>query len=654
MNADGSDPKQITWMGEAIRTPSFGPDGAYIIFASRDEGESDIFIIDTEGEHEAVRVTQEKGLDRRPTLHRKRLAWTSDRTSNGEAQVFFADWNHRYARYRLGLPLGKVPKTKPRRERPRHEIRSGDLRALVRTLASDEMEGRRTGTRGGLRATQYAAEVLAAVGLEPTFDVFEFTAEVAYGTGNRFGRTDKDTFALDEQWRPAPFSKGGEFDPAPMVFAGFGIAVADHDSYEDLAVKDKWVMVLEGAPPGMEGLGPHADLRSKAQVALDRGARGLIVTGSTLISRTTDAALTPMDLAIVSITDEVADELLQVIDRSLRDVVEEFETGRAIKGFPMPEVTLDVGIEIEPKKLSGRNVYARIPGTTGKTVVIGAHVDHLGSDLSTGEEVVRYGADDNASGVAAVLEIAAWLAHVKPKLRHTVLLAIWSGKEEGLLGSRHFDKTGVVACLNLDGIGRFDRCLFLQGTGSSPIWLREIERANLTIRLPVTTEDDPFVATDSEPFYVKGIPILNATTGDHADHGTPGDTAEKLDYTAMEQVTRLMARLVVSLARMTKPLPYLKVEEPKKRPRPRVPVTLGMVPEFGAQVKGVRLSEVEPDGPADEIGLEAGDVVVELGGRKIEDVYDYVAVLATLKPDEPVSIVVVRSEQRMTLEITPE
>jgi len=591
------------------------------------------------------------------------------------------------------------------------EISANDLRLHVTALASEALDGRLTGTEGERRATDYVAAVFASLGLEPAgdkgtfFQPFEFTAGVSLGTANRLV-LHKDMahgtqeYAVNQEWRPLAFSKTGVFDPAEVVFAGYGIVApaADgydaYDSYAHLEVANKWVLVFRYLPEGItpelrQHLNRYANLRYKAMVARDRGARGLIVMSGPnsqakdqLAPLSSDASLASTSIAALSVTDALAEQLLHPAGRRLKDLQDALDTGKPMMGFPIPDLALEATIDIQQEKRTGRNVLARLNAAENAVqtvVVIGAHVDHLGHGLGTGslardneKGLIHYGADDNASGVAGVLEVAQYLAEQKAEgklpLRRDVVFAAWSGEEIGLLGSSHFTRTfggggtepstlapRIAAYLNMDMIGRLDKTLILQGVGSSAIWPSEIERHNVLIGLSLTLQNDSYLPTDATSFYLKGVPILNAFTGAHADYHTPRDTADKINYVGAEKITRLMAALTRSLATREEAPDYRVMEKPGGAlGRVNLRAYLGTIPDYAqGDVVGVKLSGVVKGGPAERAGVQGGDIIVALAGKKIENIYDYTYALEALKIGDSVEMVVLRGDQRLTLTVTP-
>ncbi|MFY7893973.1 MAG: M20/M25/M40 family metallo-hydrolase, partial [Pirellula sp.] len=405
------------------------------------------------------------------------------------------------------------------------------------------------------------------------FYPFPYTAGVELAGANKLISGDK-LLKLDEDWRPLAFSKSNEIEPTSVVFAGYGIvAPADgdqkeYDSYVHLDVENKWVMVLRQLPSDVsperrQHLARYSSLRFKAMVARDQGAKGLIVVSGPksgvrqqLVPLQNDGSLSGTSIAAISVSDAVALDWFSKSEDKLEDLQTELDKGEMMMGFELPEVQVASSIQVQPIKRTGTNVLGILrasddPNQAAKSVIIvGAHIDHLGaggnsSSLARDEERngIHRGADDNASGVAAMLEIAQSLASQKKagklQLKHDILFAAWSGEEMGLLGSAYFADhfhdiyphlekpeanklyPTVAACINLDMVGRLRENLVLQGIGSSPYWKAEIEKRNAVVGLPITLQADSYLPTDASTFFLKGVPILSAFTGSHSEYHTP-------------------------------------------------------------------------------------------------------------------------------------
>ena len=540
------------------------------------------------------------------------------------------------------------------------------------------------------------------------FFPFPYTAGVELA-GNNTLKSAEVSWNLDEDWRPLAFSKSGEVEPTGVVFAGYGIvAPADenqkeYDSYVHLDVENKWVMVLRQMPSDVtperrQHLARYSSLRYKAMVARDRGAKGLIVVSGPksgvrqqLVPLQNDGSLSGTSIAAMSITDALALEWFAKSEDKLEDLQTELDKGEMMMGFELPDVQVASSIQVQPIKRTGSNVLGILrasddPNQSAESVIIvGAHIDHLGaggnsSSLARDEERsgIHRGADDNASGVAAMLEIAQSLASQKKAgklaLKHDILFAAWSGEEMGLLGSAYFADhfheiypnlqkpegnklyPTVAACVNLDMVGRLRENLVLQGIGSSPYWKGEIEKRNAVVGLPITLQADSYLPTDASTFFLKGVPILSAFTGSHSEYHTPRDTPELLNYEGAAKIAKLVGLITRALGTTPNAPEYTEQKAPENQgARAAMTAYLGSIPDYAqGDIQGVLLSGVSKDGPAAKAGVLAKDVVIELAGRKVENIYDYTYAIEALKVGQETEIVVKRGAQTHRYKVTPQ
>jgi Tol biopolymer transport system component/Zn-dependent M28 family amino/carboxypeptidase len=760
MKTDGSDQRQLTRLKAMSWAPYFHPTGKYLIFTTNKHGfgNFELYLVRADGKGDPVRVTDTEGFDGLPVFSPdgKKLSWTCKRSANKTSQIFMADWNHGKALTLLGLDGQTGAEATTAETIDNSAITGPELIGHIAYLASEELEGRLTGTIGEKMATDYAAKELQKNGLygigdnKSFFHAFEFTAGVDLGDGCAMtaqlnGKALK--LKVDDDWRPLAFSMTGDITEAGVVFANYGIVapatedIEEYDSYVHLDVQDKWVMVLRFMPEGLNDKTRHhfnhySSLRYKAMVARDRGAKGLIVVSGPqskvkrqLVPLAFDASLAGTSIAVISVTDDAGQRLLKAAKKDLGTLQKNADSGEPAMGLTLKGVTLGGSIDIAQQRKTGRNVVARLKSANPKAppVIIGAHIDHLGRGTSgslarSGEEsAIHYGADDNASGVAAVLEIAEQLAadqrSGKLTLKRDLIVGLWSGEEIGLLGSNRFaadflgtahsaakapaghghghghgetkapaghghghgEKTPaghghalpaphkahgtphaiptrkVAAYVNLDMIGRLDKALILQGIGSSNAWLGEIERRNIPIGLPITTQADSYLPTDATSFYVKGVPVLSAFTGAHKDYHSPRDTVDKINLEGTQRISKLIYLITRSLLTRDDLIDYQKMSKPKNTERrANLRAYLGTVPDYsGGDVKGVMLSGVANGGPAEKAGVKSGDVIVGLAGRKIENIYDYTYAIEALKIGRKTTVKVKRGDKVIELELTP-
>ncbi|MDH3660429.1 MAG: M28 family peptidase [Alphaproteobacteria bacterium] len=711
-NPDGTDERQITELGAMSWAPYFHPSGDYVIFATSVHGFAnfELYLVDSAGAKEPVRVTSVESFDSLPVFSPdgRTLAWASSRTADKKPQLFMADWNDKAARELLDLEekTTVLPGEVPPLPESSADISPDDLRLHVEALASEAMEGRLTGSHGEKLATDYVAKAFERLGLEPAgddgsyFQPFDFTAGVSLGADNRLRIAGIETSPeVDSDWRPLGMSKEGEIEPGGIVFAGYGVIAPEgdnsqgaYDSYVGLDVEGQWVMVFRHLPEDIgaarrQHLHRYADLGYKAAVARERGAVGLIVVSGPnasvkdeLVPLGFDAATAGSALGAISISNDLASAILSGLEKDLAALQSELDEGEQVPGFAIPDLEIRVNVALEQEIKTGRNVLARLAanvGSTGSAVMVGAHVDHLGhgiegKSLARGDQrgEIHFGADDNASGVAGLLEIAEYFADQKARgkldLPRDVVFAAWSGEELGLLGSNHFVKRfagdvretlqpEIAAYLNLDMIGHYRDSLILQGVGSSSYWPGEIERRNVPVGLAITTNDNAFLPTDAASFYVKGVPVLNAFTGPHDNYSTPADTADTLNYEGAADIAKLMALIARAVAKAENVPDYIKQQPGERSGRRRTSsVYLGTLPDYAANnVEGALINGVTDGGPAAEAGIEGGDLIVEIAGSKIANIYDYSHALDGLKIGQSINLVVLRNGKRKTLRLTP-
>jgi Tol biopolymer transport system component/Zn-dependent M28 family amino/carboxypeptidase len=767
MRTDGSDVQRLTSLQAMSWAPFYHPSGDYLVFTTNRHGFAnfELYLVRADGKGEPVRVTYTSGFDGLPvfTPDGTELAWTTNRTEKKQSQIFKGRWNDQKARELLGLDGsadsdGDVTEDQSAAIAAAAATEDGfspaDIGRHVDYLTRPELAGRLTGTDGERRATAYVAAYLQSLGYEPAgeegtfFHSFEFPAGAEMTEANTLA-AGETTYQLDKDWRPLAFSGSGQFESRGVVFAGYGMVVQEgedfegYDSYVHLDVEDKWVLIYRDLPQDIpsetrQQLARFSSARRKAMMARDRGAYGVIfVAGPTsqvksqLMKFESDASAGGTSIPVISVTNEVAQKWLSGSKESLGELQKSLDDGSLAMGFEIEGVSLAATITIERRTGIGRNVIARLKAQetpSDQVLLIGAHVDHLGvgqssSSLASGDEpdLIHYGADDNASGVAAMLEIAQYLAAQKRAgkldMQRDIMVAAWSGEELGLFGSQAFAENylklvpgaeqyllsqathegsweqtegdavidpadphaglnlgvlgghgssaeaialypAIAGYLNLDMVGRLREKLVVQGIGSSPEWAALVQRRNVPVGLELQLDKTSTrLPTDAAVFVGRGVPSLAAFTGAHEDYHTPRDTADKLNYEGATQIARLFALIGRGLVTDAAPIEF-KLDEGEQIesevPRVRLTAYLGTIPDYaGGDLKGVKLSGVGKNGPAEQAGVKAGDVIIELGGRKIENIYDYTYAIEGLKIGEGIKMVVQRDGKEITLDVVP-
>ena len=741
MDIDGGDVRRLTSIGAMSWAPYFHPSGDYLVFTTNKHGFAnfELYLVRADGKGEPVRVTTTDGFDGLPVFlpDGNRISWTSTRTASKQSQIFMANWNDAMARSLLGLDGSVTDEDTSAALAAAESSDPGfvptDSMRHVDFLARPDLGGRLTGTEGEKRATAYVAAYLESLGFQPAgengtfFHSFGFPAGSSLTDANQFTVAGKK-LQLNEDWQPLAFSKEGETGETGIVFAGYGMQIpasegtAEYDSYVHLAVGGQWVMVLRDMPQNItaeqrQKMARYSSPRRKASIARDLGAKGIIfVSGPTskvqkdLIRFDQAASQASVSIAAVSISNAVAEQIFKAADQDLKKSQQQLDDGSLHLGFPLQNAKASATVGIERKRGTGRNVIARL--TAGAkadhqtpVLIVGAHIDHLGTgggggSLAKDDErgQVHVGADDNASGVAAMLEIAQYLAAEKKsgrlKPKRELLVAAWSGEELGLFGSQAFAEdfyklypdaprpaandeetakavahahgstpdaealnSAVAAYMNLDMVGRLREKLVVQGIGSSPGFASEVQRRNLPVGLDLNLDKTSTrLPTDASAFVSRDVPILSAFTGAHEDYHTPRDTPDKLNYEGISDIARLFGLIARGFLTNAE-APEFKLEEGEAQqdaPRARLTAYLGTIPDYVAgDVKGLKLSGVAADGPAAKAGVRGGDIIVQLAGKKIEDIYDYTYAIEALKIGEEVKIVVQRGNKTVTMKVTP-
>ncbi|MGB5667020.1 MAG: M28 family peptidase [Maribacter sp.] len=309
--------------------------------------------------------------------------------------------------------------------------------------------------------------------------------------------------------------------------------------------------------------------------------------------------------------------------------------------------------------ITGTNVIGYFDNKADQTVIVGAHYDHLGmggeGSLYREGEAIHNGADDNASGVAVLLHLADSLG--KSKLnKYNYLFIAFSGEEMGLLGSNYFVKNPTFDLsksnymINMDMVGRLreDNTLSVSGTGTAPIWNQVLNSTNPGFKLVL--KESGVGPSDHTSFYLQDIPVLHFFTGQHEDYHKPSDDSDKLNYEGMEKISNYIIDVIAELNNTPK-LTFKKTKNESEEV-PRFKVTLGVVPDYLFDGKGMRIDGVSEDKPAQKAGLLKGDIVIKLGDSTVVDMMSYMRALSTFEEGNSTTVVVDRNGQKVEAEIT--
>ncbi len=405
----------------------------------------------------------------------------------------------------------------------------------------------------------------------------------------------------------------------------------------------------------------------------------LVVTGprspnaGEVVPMSFDTAIAGSGLVAASIRGTVADPIFAAAGKKLDDVQKELDSGNPhVAGFAIPNITVTLNANVIRQQQTGNNVVAYLPasgsvsGVSKPWVAAGAHYDHLGRGTTGGSlagkdeaNQIHHGADDNASGTATVLAIGEALSQ-QPRKRN-LLLAFWSGEELGLLGSNAFITTPPVpldqlaAYLNFDMVGRVsDNKLTVQATGTSAMWPKLLEQANVAAGFDLVLQEDPYQPTDVGSFNTASVACLTFFTGAHQEYHKPSDTFDKINYEDLDRVAGFATAIVKRLLDAEQVPQFTKVEQKTDTGgRAGLRLFTGTIPDYASDVKGLLLGGVIGGGPAEQAGLAKGDVIVEIAGQSITNIYDYTYALELLKIGQPAKVVYMRGSERKETTLTP-
>ena len=564
-------------------------------------------------------------------------------------------------------------------------ITAAEIIEHIRYLSSDHLKGRLPGTSGSKKAIRYIEKEWKASGVIPAGEKgyqqsFEFTSGISLSGYNRFKINEtRKTFRVKKNFMPLGFSGTGLFN-ASVVFAGYGFGVEDSvawNDYDDIDVAGKWALIFRGSPDGSQphsAFADHMPLRKKYMTARDHNAAGVLFVNpyddndlEELLPLRVSSSARAGTIPAIHISQEIAQQLLPQ-NTTLKDLQEKLDNNRSSISFDL-NVSISATIGLRTKKSRGTNILGFIPGdgSSDEIIIVGAHLDHLGyggkgsGSLQPDKNAIHNGADDNASGIAGLIELAEKLANNPKPLKKDVLFVAFDAEEKGLLGSKHFVNNSVInlenvaAMLNMDMIGRLkDSSLTVGGTGTSPLFEPLLDSLQNVHKLKISYSKEGFGPSDHSSFYIKDIPVLFFFTGAHEDYHKPSDDWEKINPAGEQKILELIYDVAAYIgARDEKPV--FTTAGPGERPqgRRRFNVTFGIIPSYSSDEPGLTIDGVRPDGPADAAGVQAGDIIIEIDGKDVQDIYDYMHRLEELKKGQEVAVIVKRGEDALKLIVSP-
>ncbi|TVQ10468.1 MAG: M28 family peptidase [Bacteroidetes bacterium] len=518
----------------------------------------------------------------------------------------------------------------------------------VNKLASEEMEGREAGTEGERKAAAFIKSRFKEIGLQPLFEDsylqdFEFSGEWIFGDENHLLIGDGE-FSQHTDYFVLPNSASGQIY-ARGAYVGFGLQTDTHSDYEDLKDLENRIFFIEYfLPPDLDDGAmrlPLEVLQKKIETAQENGALAVIFVNTQ--GERNDPP--------TSLRQQLGRENLPIVFAK----AEVFEYWQQMGG----EDYISLSTDLYRETYTAWNVAGYLDNQAETTVVIGGHYDHLGyggsGSRSPGANTIHFGADDNASGTAGVMESARFLSQSDYTSSNYIFIA-FSAEEKGLLGSRHFtnsdayDMSKVSYMFNLDMIGRLEnRNITLYGTGTSPVWDSLID-LNAGDELLIRKSASGQGGSDHTSFYRQNIPVLFFFTGIHEDYHRPGDTPDKINYDGMYSILNFSYRMTAMLDTMDRPE---FTETPVARrgtARGQGPV-LGLMPDHAFEGEGLKIMAVTDNNPAQKSGMKAGDIIVRIGDTRITDVFTYMQSLGSLRANDTVKVRLIRDGEELVLDV---
>jgi len=509
-----------------------------------------------------------------------------------------------------------------------------NLKTHIDFLADDKLQGRRTGTEGENLAKDYLVNQYVSIGLEKTSESYTQSFEINDGKSYK---SPKNFLIIDDM-------KIEEKYFLPLHFS----ASKSIESFASISLRENsmvWVIDIKDAMEENK-TNPHFDvldyLHNQAIKHEKNGAGAIVFINSSNIDVVVPferkSKISSLKIPVVFVEKTIASKFT-------KDVIASYN--------------IKISVDLFDEKRIANNVVGFINNQAENTIILGAHYDHLGfgedkNALDTSHEI-HNGADDNASGSAALLELA-WLLKQKNNKGYNYLFIHFSGEELGLLGSKYWLENPTIkikpnCMINMDMIGRYDTAhkLTIGGFGTSPTWSNILP--NIKTSLITKYDSTGGGPSDHASFYRKDIPVLFFFTGSHSDYHKTTDDASKINYSDEALIVQFIAEIIDSLN--TKPkLVFLKTAEPKMGKSSKFTVSLGVIPDYGYNGAGVRIDGVSPNKLAEKIGLKAGDVLLQLGDHNFTDVMSYMTSLSKFKKGDSTTLKVKRGDDELSFSIT--
>lgn len=564
-----------------------------------------------------------------------------------------------------------------------NNISTDNIKKNLYYLASDELKGRKPGTPEDSITASFIRSKLIEYGATPIFDKgfqrFKVITDVVPGKRNILN-INNVALKIYKDFSPAAFSSSDSLE-STGVFAGYGFDI-NQDSvkwkdYDSLDIKNKWVLIIKGKPEGNENktILDNSKDRTKVLTAKDKGAKGVLLIHEkteqkNLPTGTFDKTVSDAGIPVFYISWNLAEKIMKEnkLDLNLLKSI----SAKERKSVSKPLQTKINGItDIIQKMATTYNIVAQIDGTDpvlkNEYIVIGGHYDHLGmGGPESGSRMpdttaVHNGADDNASGVAGIMELAKAFSASPNKLKRTLIFVAFSGEEMGLLGSKQFVKSppvplkSIKAMFNFDMIGRMktdNPKLSIGGTGTSAETDSIINLFDKDLPFKISKSTEGYGPSDHAAFYKNDIPVFFINSGVHDDYHTPFDDVEKLNIEQEANILKFSYNIINCVANLDKPIQFKEAGSKEENPVRSYKVTLGIIPDVvGSSENGLAVDGVKKGSPAEGGGIKKGDIITSMNGLPVTNIYDYMTRLNTLSKGQVIDVEVLRDGKKEVLKV---
>lgn len=562
------------------------------------------------------------------------------------------------------------------------EITSEELYSHINFLASDSIKGRKPGTKGDIESAEYIRDQFKGLGLKllanEGFQEFELVTSVKMGDNNSFSfhgvKAEPET-----DFVPLAMSENASIE-ADICFAGYGFNINDENihwnDYKDIEAEGKWLMILTADPEAENSKSKfsiYSDQRSKIILARDKKAAGVIFVDGANVNPEdkldfVDIKEASSGLPVVQIKRVFANTLLKTKNLTIEEIESRLINNHKPFSFDLGS-NASITTDLELSKVKTMNVIACLPGNEKELrdeyIVIGGHYDHLGmggqgsGSRATEVIAVHNGADDNASGVASIIEIAERMVYYNEEFKRSIIFVAFGAEEPGLIGSKYFvdnppvNISSIKTMVNIDMVGRLreDNSLQIGGTGSAAETEDLLKKNNEEYHFKLAFSSAGYGPSDHASFYGKDIPVMFFSTGAHLDYHTPDDDIDRINIDGLVSVGNYISDICMIIAKKDSALSFREAgPRTATNAGQGFKVTLGIMPDFvSSEINGLRIDFVTVGKPAHGGGIMKGDIITAINGMSINNIYDYMARLSKLKAGETITVEVLRNNKKEVL-----